>query len=140
MKDTFLPHPSTVPNPTIDFRLRGMSPEKIREYVIHEAESGRVDYDALYDAAVRALGPESPEAQAATAMKYAACGAHQVDRISIQFGGVSTMVVRVERGHIFHSSNGTTSVAYPDVPIADPPTFRQIVDAHTHALEVLKPR
>jgi hypothetical protein len=65
MTDTvskLLPPPWSVKNARLYFMFARMSPHEIRAYVRAEAEAGRNEYKELFDAAVVALGPTSPEA------------------------------------------------------------------------------
>lgn len=58
-----LPPPWFVKNAPLYFKFARMSPDEIRAFVRAEAETGRMEYGDLYDAAALALGPDSPEAR-----------------------------------------------------------------------------
>lgn len=62
--DPLLP-PYLVPNAALDIRFARMTPDEIRAAVRTDAELGRHKYEDLFAAAVRALGPTSPEALSA---------------------------------------------------------------------------
>ena len=57
-----LPSPYRVPNAPLDLKFALMTPDQIRRFVREEAIAGRHKYKDLFEAAVRALGPQSPEA------------------------------------------------------------------------------
>lgn len=68
-----LPPPWSVPNAPLDIMFATMTPDMVRAKARELALSGAHEYQKLFEAAVRALGPDSPEAGHASS--YAHCKA-----------------------------------------------------------------
>ena len=137
-----LPPPHRVPNAPLDLKFSLMTPDQIRRFVREEAIAGRYEYKCLYEAAVRALGPESPEALA----NIANCASERSVCDKIGWRRVWTGSERKADGCGFCiETHAWVDVAVADAVVRfpvtgwleDTPTMDEIIEAHRAAMPAI---
>lgn len=131
-----LPPPWAVPDAPLDLKFALMTPDQIRRFVRDEAIMGRRTYKDLYSAAVRALGPKSPEAQHPPAHTC-----HTI--ISDEDTDVSTYVVYeqdawriVSKSYVWDLPSDRLQFVTSFARYADRPELNDVFVAHRAALPV----
>lgn len=135
--------PHRVPNAPLDLKFSLMTPDQVRRFVREEAIAGRFQYGDLYKAAVRALGPESPEAQA-NINPDPYNGRRVVDRIDHRT--VTTSSQSLDGSYVQYCIESRTyangDYVTVRVPAADwldhAPTMDEVIDAHRAAMPIIE--
>lgn len=141
-----LPPPHQVPNAPLDLKFTLMTADQIRRFVREEAIAGRQKYDDLFRAAVRALGPQSPEALSnVNPHTYEGCSV--TDRLDYRTVTTASQSNRTCEHSQFCIETGTFAVDdYVKVRVpaagwlAHAPTLDEVIDAHRAAMPVIAQR
>jgi hypothetical protein len=137
-----LPSPYRVPNAPLDLKFALMTPDQIRRFVREETIAGRHKYDDLFKAAVRVLGPESPEAMAdVNPEPYD----HRrvVDKIGHRW--VTTSTLSLDGSYSQHCIESSTYAVHSYVTVRVPttgwldhaPTLDEVIEAHKAAMPII---
>lgn len=130
-----LPPPWSVPNAPLDLKFALMTPDQIRRFVREEAIAGRFQYEDLYKAAVRALGPESPEAQHPPdrANYHTSISDEDADAQTYSYSEQDGWRV-TSKSYIWDLPNDRLQFVTSPTHYADRPTLKDVMAAHAAAL------
>lgn len=139
-----LPSPYQVPNAPLDLKFALMTPDQIRRFVREEAIAGRHTYSDLFEAAVRALGPGSPEALANVDPRPYDCSRGVTDALGYRTVTTDSQSNSAARHSQFcivtraYAVKGYVTVRVPATGWLDHvPTMDEVIEAHKAAMPII---